>query len=141
MSLKGIIKKESGVTLLLVISLLGTLFLVATTAVTTFREEVGFSRLQSDSAVAAGAADAGIEHAEYKIMQGDLKIPEKCTSTGCYIGSGESENRIDVDKGWYRVSIPKYSSSSTSTYCIVRSVGGFMGVQRSFEVKFFEKKS
>lgn len=131
-------KRNRGVTLLLVIMLLGTLLLVAAGTVTAFKEEVGFSRRQSDSAIAAAVADAGIEHAEYKIMQIELEIPDQCTSTGCYIGGSDG---VDLDKGWYRVSVPEYSSSSTSTYSIIKSVGGYMGVRRSFEVKFYEKKT
>jgi Tfp pilus assembly protein PilX len=126
-----------GVTLLLVIVLLATLFLVAAGAVTAFKEEVGFSRRQSDSAIAAAAADAGIEHAEYKIMQIDLAIP---TSTyecpgNCYI------DKVDLDKGWYQIGVSEYHDSPTSTYSIIKSVGGYMGVRRSFEVKFYEKKT
>lgn len=138
MSSKIWFKQNKGVTLILVIVLLGTLFMVAAAALNSFREEVGFSRRQSDSAIAAAAADAGIEHAEYRIMQIELEIPNQCTSTGCYIGGNDG---IDLDKGWYRVSVPEFSSSSTSTYSIIKSVGGYMGVQRSFELKFYKKKT
>lgn len=136
MNLKKVLKKDSGVTLLLVIAILGTLLLVAAGAVTTFREEVGFSRRQSDSAIAAAAADAGIEHAEYKIMEIDIAIPtstQKCPAD-CYI------DKVDLDKGWYQVGVTEYSTSSTSTYSLIKSVGGYMGVQRSFKVKFYKKK-
>lgn len=126
-------KNKQGLSILLVIMLLSFLLLVAFNVVTVYRKEVGFSTSQSLSTWAASAADSGIEHAEYKVFEVDRALPT--TTTDSYIGSTSSPILLD-NGSWYYVKVPQV----TATFTMLKSIGGFKGVQRSFEITFYEKK-
>lgn len=117
--------------MLLVIILLAFLMVVAANVVAIFQKEVGFSTTQSLSTWAAFAADSGIEHAEYKVFEVDKELPT--TTRDDYIGSTSSP--IFLDNGsWYYVTVPQKSPTTT----VIRSIGGFQDIQRSFEITFYE---
>jgi len=130
---------DSGQALLLVLGILSVMLLIGLSLATTFLKQVQFSTSQSFSEIAAGAAGAGIEHTEYKIMEQNI-YPNATSSSECLSDQScfvpaTSSDPIFLDNG---ASYITYVSATTSSTTVIKSIGTFRDVRRSFEITFYK---
>lgn len=126
---------------MLILGLLSIMLLIGLGLATTFLEQIKLSTNQSFSEVAAGAADSGIEHATYKIMEqniypddADVSSSTCLSGKNCFVPATSSDP-IRLDNGAsYRV----FVSENTSTTTMIKSIGSFRDLSRSFEITFYK---
>lgn len=130
---------QKGAVLFLAIILLGFILTVGIFIAKIQLKEVKFGSSEKASNMALFAADAGIEHALYKIFQVEGTLPNSCLATGCYISQVELTNGAN-----YHVIVPRGDDNpviidSDTEYIILRAIGAFHNIERSLEVNLYKK--